>query len=165
MRMRRKVCPSALLCASTCQALASEMTFNSSGNGDLAAVIMPASGNRPSGTNVIHAATIDSKGSPVVVLSGSADSEDNVSIASIMFPPMKACTTFPRPWLCTVLWAASVVELGLDSAHVVQLGDSVMVDSSPFAVSLFLGDVGNFVLLCDRSTLRNHAHGSPNPFL
>ena len=63
-----------------------------------------------------------------VVLSGSADSEDNVSIASIMFPLilsfplMKACIhpTFSRPWLCTMLWVASVVELGLDSAHVAQ---------------------------------------------
>ena len=86
-----------------------------------------------SGTDVVHAATLDGKESSVV-LSGSGDSEYNVSIASVMFPlissfpPMKPAfhPTFPRPWLCTMLWVwvASVVELGLDNAHVVQLGEA-----------------------------------------
>ena len=40
-----------------------------------------------------------------------------------------------------MLWVASVVELGLDSAH------SVVVDSFLFAVSLFLGDVGNTIVV------------------
>ena len=49
----------------------SEMTSNSSGGGDLAAVIMPANGNRQvflpntSGTDVVHAATLVGKVSSV----------------------------------------------------------------------------------------------------
>ena len=52
-----------------------------------------------SGTNVVHAATPNGKISSVV-LSGPADSEDNVSIASTMFPlilsypPSEACIPY-----------------------------------------------------------------------
>ena len=42
---------------------------------------------------------------------------------------------------------------------------SVTVDSSAFAVSLFLGDFSNLILLCDRCVLRHHAYGFGDPCL
>ena len=79
------------------------------------------------------------------MLSGS---EDNVSIASIMvplifsFPLMKACIPSNFPSSMVVHNA-----LGGESRRAFNLVSySVTVDSSSFAVSLFLGDVGNPII-------------------
>ena len=59
---------------------------------------------------------------------------------------MKACipSNFPSSMVVHNALGRSVVELSLDSARVVQLGEaSVMVDSSSFAVSVFFGRLAN----------------------
>ena len=90
------------------------------------------------------------------MLSGSPDSEDNVNIASIMFPLilsfplMKAC--IPSNFLSSMVVhnalggecrrAQSTAHMSFDLVRY-----SVTVDSSSFAVSLFLGDIGNPIIV------------------
>ena len=87
-----------------------------------------------------------------VVLSRSAGSRDCFSIANL-------CTMFASGWQVSSS-SVSTAPMSFNLARY-----SVTVHSSSFAASLFLGDFGNLVLLCDRSTLRHQVHGFGDPCL
>ena len=135
----------------------SEMASKSSGGCDLAAKCFFSKLNNTSGTDVVHAATLDGKGSSVSCLSGPADSEDNVSIASIMFPLIFELYTHASLHSiqlslvhgCAQCSGWRVSSSSVSTVHMSfnLVRYSVTVDSSTFAVSLFLGDVGNLIIV------------------